>query len=156
MSFFPARTPGLCCQHHRASRVLSKLWERLKALMNFLKYFFYFFILGCARCLLLCEFLSSCDEQGPLSSWGVRAACWGGLSCRRARARGAQAAAAAARGLGSCSSRGSRVPTQCLWPHGRSCSVAGGIFPAEGSNQCLLHWRATFFTTEPGGKPWLI
>ena len=111
MSFFPARTPGLCCQHHRASRVLSKLWERLKALMNFLKYFFYFFILGCARCLLLCEFLSSCDEQGPLSSWGVRAACWGGLSCRRARARGAQAAAAAARGLGSCSSRGSRAQT---------------------------------------------
>ena len=33
-----------------------------------------------------------------------------------------------------------------------------GIFLTHGSNLCLLHWQADFFTTEPPGKPiwWLV
>ena len=26
--------------------------------------------------------------------------------------------------------------------HGLSCSVAGGIFPDQGLNLCLLHWQS--------------
>lgn len=43
---------------------------------------------------------------------------------------------------------GSRVQTQWLWPmgsavaHGLLYTVAGGIFPAQGSNPCLPHRQA--------------
>ena len=28
-----------------------------------------------------------------------------------------------------------------------------GDLPGQGSDPCLLHWQADFFTTEPPGKP---
>ena len=37
--------------------------------------------------------------------------------------------------------------------HRLSCSVACGIFPDQGSNPGLLHWRADSLTTEPPWKP---
>ena len=37
--------------------------------------------------------------------------------------------------------------------HGFSCSVACGIFPAQGSNPCPLHLAGGFLTTAPPGKP---
>ena len=131
MSFFPALMPGLCCQHRRSSRVASKLWEKLKPLMNFFNNFFislFLAVLGLCCCAIF--FFSSCGEQGLLSSCGVWASHWGGFSCCRARALGARASVAVVRGLRSCSSRGSRAQAQELWQHGLSCSVAGGIFPA--------------------------
>ena len=36
---------------------------------------------------------------------------------------------------------------------GLQCSTAGGIFPDQGSNPCLLHWPGRFFTTEAPVKP---
>ena len=39
--------------------------------------------------------------------------------------------------------------------HGRSCSTACRILPDQGSNPCLRHWQADFFTTKPPGKPWM-
>ena len=70
-----------------------------------------FFILGCARCLLLCEFLSSCDEQGPLSSWGVRAARW-------------EASPVAEHGLGA--------------PRLQQLRPVGSVVAAPGARECRL------------------
>ena len=36
--------------------------------------------------------------------------------------------------------------------HGRSCSVARGVLPAQGLKPGLLHWQADSFTTEPPEK----
>ena len=49
-------------------------------------------------------------------------------------------------------STGSRCAGSVIVAHGPSCSVACGIFPDQGSNQCLLHWQADS-TTAPPGKP---
>ena len=59
--------------------------------------FFSFFIFDCAGSSLPCRLFCSCDEQGLLSSWGVRAAHSGGFSC------GAQALGHV--GVSSCSSQ---------------------------------------------------
>ena len=39
-------------------------------------------------------------------------------------------------------STGSRHAGSVVVAHGRSCSVACGIFPDQGSNPCPLHWQA--------------
>ena len=41
----------------------------------------YLFIFDCAGSSLLCRLFSSCDEQGPLSSYDVQAPLCGGFSC---------------------------------------------------------------------------
>ena len=37
--------------------------------------------------------------------------------------------------------------------HGLRCSAACGIFPAQGSNPCPLHWQADSYHLAPPGKP---
>ena len=47
------------------------------------------------------------------------------------------------------------IPSTAVVP-GLGGSAAPGIFPDRGSNQCLLHRRAQFFTTKPPGKPFFL
>ena len=67
-------------------------------------YNFVYFIFGCARPWLLQRLLSSCSEQGLLSSCGVQASHCGGFACCRAQALGARALVVVAYELSSCSS----------------------------------------------------
>ena len=50
-------------------------------------------------------------------------------------------------------STGSRCAGSVVVAHGPSCSVACGIFPDQGSNQCPLALAGRFSTTAPPGKP---
>ena len=81
-----------------------------------------------ALSLLLCEGFR-CGQQGLLSSCGAWASRCGGFSCE-ARALGAQASVAAARGLSNCS-----VGFVALQ------HAASLIFCDQGSNLCPLHWQ---------------
>ena len=63
---------------------------------------------------------------------------------------GKQASAVAAHGLSSCGSRVVEYTGSVVAVHGLSCSAACGIFPHQGSNQCLL--KGIFFITKPPGK----
>ena len=76
--------------------------------------------------------VSSCGEQGPLSSFNVQASRGGGISC------GAWAP--------GCVS--SVVVT-----HGLSCPTAHGIFPDQGLNPCALHWQAVSNLLYHQGSP---
>ena len=66
--------------------------------------------------------------------------------------RGARASVVAARGFSSCSSpalsTGSTVVAQRL-----SCSMAGGIFPDQGSNPPLLQWQVNSLPLRHQGSP---
>ena len=86
----------------------------------------YVFIFGCTGSLLLHRRLSSCGEQGLLSS-GPRASHRRGFSCCRAQTLGHKGSV--------------------LVAHGLSCSVARGISLDQGSNlvlcsgwHILCHW----------------
>ena len=85
--------------------------------INFKILFVYF---GCAGSLLSHRLFSRCWEWGLLSSCGVQASHCGSISCCRAWALGTGLIVVA--------------PGLC-------CSMACGIFPAQGSNPCLLHWQ---------------
>ena len=82
------------------------------------------FIFGCAGSSLLymhrCTPLSSCGEQGPISSCGTPASHCSGFPCR----------AQALEHVGSV-----------VVAHGLSCPMACGIFPDQEWNLCLLHWQ---------------
>ena len=73
--------------------------------------------------------LSSCREQGLLSSCSAWASDCGGFSCCRAQAVGAQASVV--------STRGSVVVM-----YGLICTMTCGIFPGQGRNLCPLHYKA--------------
>ena len=94
----------------------------------------YLFILGCTESWVLCRLLSSCSEWGLLSSCSVWASHSGGFSCCRAQALGLL-------GSRSCSSRTLESTGSIVVAHGLSCSTACGIFLAQGSNMCVLHWQ---------------
>ena len=72
---------------------------------------------------------------------GARASHGGGFSCCRARALGARASVAVARGLSSCGLQ-ALERRSVIVVHGLSCSAACGIFPDQGSNPGPLHWQA--------------
>ena len=86
---------------------------------------------------------SNSSEWGPLSSCSVQASHCGGFSRLRAQALGRV-------GFSSCGTRarelrfpGSRSGVQQLQQlGGRSCPTACGLFPDQGPNLRLLHWRA--------------
>ena len=40
--------------------------------------------------------------------------------------------------------------------HWLSCSVADGVFLAQGSNPCALHWQADFYPLYYQGSPVLV
>ena len=61
------------------------------------------------------------------------------------RLQGVQGSGLVARGLWSAGS--------AVGAHGLSCSMACGIFPEQGSNQCPLALQDGFLTTGPPGKP---
>ena len=46
---------------------------------------------------------------------------------------------------------GSRAQAHC--GHGLSCSMAGGIYPDQGLNPCLLHWQADSLPLSHRGSP---
>ena len=73
--------------------------------------------------------LSSCREQGLLSSCSAWASHCGGFSCCRAQALGARASVV--------STHGSVVVV-----YGLICAMTCGIFPDQGSNLCPLHYKA--------------
>ena len=50
-------------------------------------------------------------------------------------------------------STGSRRAGSVIVAHGRSCSVACGIFPDQGSNPCPLHWQADSQPLRHQGSP---
>ena len=85
---------------------------------------------GCAESSLPCGLFSGCGEWGLFSSCSVLASHWGGFCC------GAWPL-----------STGSIVVG-----HRLSCSMARGILPDQGSNLCLLHWRALFFPLSHQGS----
>ena len=51
-------------------------------------------------------------------------------------------------------STGSRHAGSVIVAHGPSCSVACGIFPDQGSNQCPLHWQADSQPLRHQGSQW--
>ena len=53
-------------------------------------------------------------------------------------------------------STGSRRAGSAIVAHGPSCSVACGIFPDQGSNQCPLHWQADSQPLRHQGSPSLV
>ena len=104
-------------------------------------FFFFFinlfilFIFGCVGSLPQCTGSLQLRRAGAtLLRCGARASHCGGLPCCRARAPGAWAPVAVARGLQSTGS--------AAVAHGLPCSVACGIFPDQGSNPHPLHWQA--------------
>ena len=50
-------------------------------------------------------------------------------------------------------STGSRRAGSVVVAHGPSCSAACGIFPAQGSNPCPLHWQADSQPLRHQGSP---
>ena len=50
-------------------------------------------------------------------------------------------------------STASRRAGSVIVAHGRSCSVACGIFPDQGSNPCPLHWQADSQPLHHQGSP---
>ena len=50
-------------------------------------------------------------------------------------------------------STGSRCAGSVIVAHGPSCSAACGIFPAQGSNPCPLHWQADSQPLRHQGSP---
>lgn len=90
--------------------VMEHIWLFKKAIDLFLT------ALGLAA---LCGLVSSCSEQGLLSSLSERASRCGGLSCR--------ARALESHGLSSCG---------C----GFSCPTACGVLEDQGSTPCPLNW----------------
>ena len=50
-------------------------------------------------------------------------------------------------------STGSRRAGSAIVAHGRSCSVACGIFPDQGPNPCPLHWQADSQPLRHQGSP---
>ena len=90
-----------------------------------------------------CEWVfSGYGQWGLLFRCRAQASHWSDFSCCRARALGCS-------GFTNCSKVGSVVAA-----HGFSCSLACGIFPDQGPNQCLLRWlTGGFFITEPPTRP---
>ena len=93
----------------------------IASVFKFFYFFIYYFWLRKALVAAL-GLLSSCGEQGPLSSWGVPASPGSGSSCFGAQALGTQASVAVVHGL--------LAPGHSL-----------GIFQDQGSNSYPLHWQ---------------
>ena len=93
----------------------------IASVFKFFYFFIYYFWLRKALVAAL-GLLSSCGEQGPLSSWGVPASRGSGSSCFGAQALGTQASVAVVHGL--------LAPGHSL-----------GIFQDQGSNSYPLHWQ---------------
>jgi len=88
-----------------------------------------FFFFGCPGWWLLQSVFLWLQRAGAARHCGTRVSHRSGVSCCQAQALGAQALAAAARGLGNVA-------------HGLSGSEACGVFSDQGVNSCLLHWQA--------------
>ena len=115
---------------------------------------------------MLHRFFSSCSKQGHSVNCGARASHCGGLShCAgfslcwvllllstgsRARPAGAEA-----HGLRSCSSRALEHDSVAA-AHRLSCSIACGVFPAQGSNPRLIRWQADSLPLSHQGSPCLF
>ena len=95
--------------------------------------------------MLLLRLSSSCGEWGLLSSCSTQASHCSDFSCRRARALDMQASAVEASRLYSTGS--------VVVGNGLSCSLACGIFLAQGSNLCLLHRQADSLPLSHQGGP---
>ena len=113
--------------------LLTSQLERLVLLFFFLIYLLFIcFIFGCVgSSLLRVGFFFSCGEWGLLFIAVHGLSYFGGFSCRRARALGAQASVVVALRLWSTVS--------VVVAHGLSCSTACGIFLDQGLNPCPLH-----------------
>ena len=84
------------------------------------------------------------SSVGTTLCWNARASHWGGCSSCRTQALW----------QGDFSNRSSQAKERRLGHCGaRTCPVARGIFPDQGSNHCPLHCKADS-TTGPPGKPW--
>ena len=138
-------------------------WHRdpdLYGLASFDPYFcgLSFFFLSCAGSLFLCRLFSSCGQWGLSSNWGVRSSHCGGFSCCRSWALGMQPSVVAACGFSRCAPRllstGSVVVV--LLSSGISCLETCGIFLAQGSNLCLLHWQVNSLPLSHQGSPIVI
>ena len=66
--------------------------------------------------------------------------------------QGSQASGVAARGLGSCFPRLWRAGS-VVGARGLSCSMACGMFPDQGLNQCLLHCKVDSQPVDHQGRP---
>ena len=53
-------------------------------------------------------------------------------------------------------STGSRCAGSVIVAHGPTCSTACGIFPAQGSNLCPLHWQADSQPLHHQGSPLMV
>ena len=114
-----------------------------------LHFFFVFIILciyfGCSGSSLLQRLFSSCDELGLLFRGSVQASHCRGFSCCGAWALGQV-------GFSNCSSQALEHRLNSCG-HGLNCSSACGIFLAQGSNPCLLHWQVDSFPLTHQGSP---
>ena len=80
--------------------------QRLQKVRDLFFFFNLFYLFLAALGLCCCaQAFSSCGERGATLGCGAWASHYGGFSCCRARALGAQASVVVARGLSSCGSR---------------------------------------------------
>ena len=109
-----------------------------------LKGFFFkliYFISGCLVSSLLRELFSSGAEKVLLSSvWASHSHC-GGFSCFGPQALGHMGFSSWDHGLSNAGTRLKNIGSVVM-VHRFSCSGAYGIFLDQGSNPCLLHWKA--------------
>ena len=101
-------------------------------------------------CWVFCccmQAFSSCDEQ-LLSSSDARVPHCSGFSHRRAQALGHE-------DFSSCSLQALEC-MQNVVLHGLSHSMAHGIFPDQGLNQCSLHWQADSYPLSCQGSPMVL
>ena len=112
--------------------------------MNFYGSFLKILFLLCRVFCGCMQAFCSCDEL-LLSSCGAWVSRCSGFSRCRAQAPGHE-------GFSSCSLQALEC-TQNVVLHGRSHSVAHGIFPDQRSNQCPLHWQADSSPLSHRGSP---
>ena len=100
----------------------------------FLNNFIYLSIFGCAGSLLLHRLLSSCSNQGLLSSCSAWASCCSGFSCCKARALGHMRFRSCGVWPQELQLVGSRATGAAVKAQGLSYPAACGIFPDQGWN----------------------
>ena len=95
---------------------------------------------------LVLTLLGLCCCMGFFSSYSVWASRCGGFPCCEVQALGHM-------GFSSC---GSKALEHSLNSYRLNCSAACGIFPAQGSNSCLLHWQAGSLLLSHPGSPVVV
>ena len=115
--------------------------------IHFYGSFFKFLFLLCRVFCCCVQAFSSCDEP-LLCRCGARVSHCGGFSRCRAQALGHG-------GFSSCSLQALEC-MQNVVLYGLSHSVARGIFPDQGLNQCPLHWQADSYPLSQQGSPMVL